>query len=177
MDVMIDIETLNTTPDSVIATIGAVKFNRLKKLQKKSDHDTFYRRIDLDSCKKVGLTASESTVEWWKNQTEESQEEIFSEENRISLKKCLREFSKWLGSHNLKIWSHGDDFDCVILSNAYRKCGIATPWKFWNTRDTRTLFDVKRYNFSKLANRNLHHHALDDAFVQTRAVQDCFIKY
>ena len=47
--------------------------------------------------------------------------------DRQDIKFVLKEFSEWVGNINNYIWGHGDDFDCVILDNAYKCCGIQTP--------------------------------------------------
>ena len=175
MEVMIDLETLDTSPNSVIATIGAVKFNRNEISDDIDDYEKFYRRIDIDSCKEIGLTSSQDTLNWWDSQTKEARKEVFGKKNRVHIKKCLQDFKKWFKGCT-KIWSHGDDFDCVILKNAFDKCGIVAPWKFWNTRDTRTLFDVKNYRYNKKDYVCVEHHALHDAFCQTIALLECFKK-
>ena len=118
MEVMIDLETLDTSPNSVIATIGAVKFDRNKISDDIDDYETFYRKIDLDSCKKIGLTVSKETLSWWNKQPASDRKEIFGKKNRVSIEKCLQEFRDWFRGCT-KIWSHGDDFDCVILKNAF----------------------------------------------------------
>ena len=173
MEVMIDIETLNTKPDSVIATLGAVKFNRNKFCDNIKNYNTFYRRIDLKSCLDIGLTSSKDTIKWWNEQPESAKTEIFDTKNRISIQQCLKEFKEWF-KPCYKIWSHGDDFDCVILKNAYDKCNIEAPWKFWNTRDTRTIFDICGYYFNQNNGTSIVHHSLQDAFRQTIALQECF---
>lgn len=54
-EVMLDLETLSTRTNAVILVIAAIKFNRndpelpLERLQ------TFYRRIDIQSCVEVGM--------------------------------------------------------------------------------------------------------------------------
>jgi len=45
VDIMIDIETLGKSPTSVIATIGAIKFNRKDRLKPMEEMKSFYRRI------------------------------------------------------------------------------------------------------------------------------------
>ena len=64
MEVMIDLETLDTSPNSVIATIGAVKFDRYNISDNIDDYQTFYRKINLKSCEEIGLTTSEETLKW-----------------------------------------------------------------------------------------------------------------
>ena len=60
---MIDLETLATTPDCVVLTIGGVKFdpNTLGE-----STQPFYYRFNVDEQLDKGRTTSESTLEWWK---------------------------------------------------------------------------------------------------------------
>jgi hypothetical protein len=53
----------------------------------------------------------------------------------------------------------------VIMDEAYKRCGMVPPWKFWDERDTRTLYEVagvKNWDLPK----NSKHHALHDCYRQ-----------
>jgi len=82
-DVMVDIETLSTSPNSLILTIGAIKFSRNKEVKKLEDLDTFYVRINQNSCKKLKMDISEDTLDWWNSQSEEARYEAFINKDRI----------------------------------------------------------------------------------------------
>ena len=175
-DVMIDLETLSTKPNAIILTIGAVRFDRNGPQKPIEELDTFYRRIQMQTCIEVGLHHCTETTKWWLSQDTEAKKEAFKMEGRVPLKEMLKEFTNWFGTNkNTKIWGHGDDFDCVVLGSAYRKCDMEPPWKFWNTRDTRTLFDICKFSLNELENTN-HHHALYDAYTQALGVQICMNK-
>ena len=164
-DVMLDLETYSTLPNAVILTIGAIKFNREDDCKKIEDMDVFYRKIDLDS--NINRHADKSTVEWWENQTHEAKHEALGP-GGISLNQALKEFSTWYGDSKY-IWSHGDDFDTVIIADAMRDCKVKLPWKFYETRDTRTLFDLAEiYNYQ--LPKTLKHHALYDCHRQITGV-------
>jgi hypothetical protein len=164
-DVMIDLETYSTLPNAAILTLGAVKFNREDDCKKIEDMEVFYRKIDLDS--NTNRHIDENTVEWWKKQSIEAKNEALGP-GGIKLKKALKEFSNWYGESNC-IWSHGDDFDTVIISDAMRNCNVEIPWKFYETRDTRTLFDLaKVYNYQ--LPQASKHHALYDCHRQIAGV-------
>lgn len=176
-EIMVDLETLSTASNSIILSIGAVKFDRSFELPKIENCEVFYRRINIDSCRKVGLVSSEDTINWWNKQDESVRYEALDNPDRSDLKDVLNDFSKWLGynTFNKKIWGHGDDFDCVILDNAYKCCGLKTPWNFWNTRDTRTLFDIANININDFPITGAHH-ALNDAYRQVKCVKIAFSK-
>lgn len=175
-DIMIDIETLSTNSNSVILTLGAVKFNRGKDIELLENCETFYRRINLDSCMNLGMKMDNETLNWWLEQSNEAKYEALENKDRQDIKFVLKEFSEWVGNINNYIWGHGDDFDCVILDNAYKCCGIQTPWKFWNTRDTRTLFDITKVNLKDVHSEH-EHNSLHDAYRQVKCVKLAFTKF
>jgi exodeoxyribonuclease VIII len=171
-DVMIDLETLNTTPDSVILVIAAVKFSRRGKELSK-DLPFFYKKVTIQSCLDKGLTISKDTQDWWDKQDPEIRKEAFGEP-RVDLKTALVDFKKWIGKEEY-IWSHGSSFDIVILNEALRRCGLKSPWKFWNHRDTRTLFDVAGIKNSDLPQGDKHN-ALADCHRQIAGVNMAYTR-
>ena len=74
---MIDIETLGISPNSVVMTIGAIKFNRIDDIKSIEYMDSFYCRVSKESCLKLGLEINKETEEWWEKQSEEAKYEIF----------------------------------------------------------------------------------------------------
>lgn len=164
-DIMVDIETLSTDPTAVILSIGAIKFKRKGELKKLEDMDRFYTRVSRESCEVLGMHTDHSTVEWWGRQDESVRyEALENPEDRLPIKEALKKFSEWVGKSNY-IWGHGDDFDCVVLNQAYKICGQPVPWKFWNTRDTRTLFDIAGIRNADLP-KNDKHHPIHDCYRQ-----------
>ena len=70
------------------------------------------------------------------------------------------------------VWSHGAIFDIVIIENICRKLQQAVTWKFWEVRDTRTLFDIADLT----VNIEGKHNALADAVAQADVVQKAYKK-
>lgn len=157
--VMIDLETMSTRPYAAICSIGAVKFGSSGTII-----DTFYRKIDLTSCKEVGLHIDKDTVEWWKNQNREALMELVKDTK--PLKEVLAEFSDWFGPKSLEVWGNGSDFDNVILDHAYWACGMQKPWKFRDNRCFRTLKALVQVAPPEM--EGTAHNALDDALAQVR---------
>jgi DNA polymerase III epsilon subunit-like protein len=167
-DVMIDIETLSTQSNALILTIGAVKFNRTTELPSLENCETFYKRINIESCKVLGMHIDPSTENWWSIQDKKTRYEAIENPDRYPIKDVLKEFSKWYKGSKY-IWGHGDDFDCVILTNAYKACKMKVPWQFWNTRDTRTIFDIAGIHVNDVPVTEAHH-ALHDAYRQVKCL-------
>ena len=171
-DIMIDLETLATSPDSAILTIGAVKFDPFGQELKEPAMDSFYLRVDLDSCHELGLVVADDTIKWWSQQDQQAQEEAFGTEGRVSVTDALNQLYKFCWGAK-RVWSHGAGFDIVILETAFRKIGKGYPWQFWQVRDTRTIYDI---GINPDRPEVLKHHALHDAYNQAIGVQNVLRK-
>ena len=178
--VMVDLETCGVVPGSVILTIGAVLFDpwagdlsapELNPLTMADDR-VFYRRVDLDSCLDLDMTRDPDTMKWWSEQDADTRFEAFAADPRIKLREALLQLCMWFkGIDASKIWSHGRSFDVAMVEDACRRVELHIPWKFWNIRDTRTLYDFTGVSPHRQAN---HHHALWDALHQAEAVQRAY---
>jgi hypothetical protein len=169
-DIMIDLETLNTTPDSAILTIGAVKFDPFGSELKEPDMDSFYVKVDLDSCDRIGLTTNDDTIAWWANQSKEAQEAAFDPEGRIDIEDAFAQLYKFCWGAK-RVWANGSCFDIIICEHVYRKVGRAIPWKFWEVRDVRTAFDL---GINPHRPPVTAHHALEDAWNQAVGIQNVY---
>jgi DNA polymerase III epsilon subunit-like protein len=169
-DVMIDLETLDVTPSASILTIGAVKFDPFGDDINEPACEKFYVKVDVDSCDRIGLTVSQDTLGWWAQQSKEAQDEAFSTDGRIHISDAINQLYKFCWGAK-RVWSHGAGFDIIILEHVFRKVEKAVPWRFWEVRDTRTLFDL---GIDPNRPPVLKHHALEDAWNQAVGVQNIF---
>jgi DNA polymerase III epsilon subunit-like protein len=167
-DVMIDLETLDVTPTSTILTIGAVKFDPFGDDLNEPTCIKFYTRVDIDSCDRIGLTVSQSTLDWWAQQSKEAQDEAFGSEDRVDIVSAFEQLYKFCWGAK-RVWSHGAGFDIPICEHVFKKIGKAIPWQFWEVRCTRTLFDI---GINPQRPPVLKHHALEDAWNQAVGVQN-----
>lgn len=168
--VMLDLETLGTTADAVILSIGAVKFDLETGV---IDDAGFYASVSVESNLDKGRRIDEDTLIWWFNQSKGAQE-VFHEP-KIVLGEALESLSEWFEPNpNLKeyyVWSNGADFDLPMLAHAYRQHDWLPPWQFYNSRCFRTYRALPAaQKFGKLNN---DHDALRDAHNQ--AVRACEI--
>ena len=168
MHLMIDLETLATTPNAAILTIGACKFDPTAT----DVHSTYYERIVLETQEDYGRVINEDTLAWWSQQDKQIQEDAFGEgADRIDLKDAMKKlYTFGLGTTN--VWSHGAIFDVVIIEDICRSFQQAVTWKFWEVRDTRTLFDLADVSV-RIEGK---HNALTDAVAQAKAVQQSYQK-
>jgi hypothetical protein len=171
MDVMLDIETLATSPDSVVLTFGAIKFDPFDNT--KEMKDGLYFRVDVDEQISLGRRVDEGTVAWWGSQNEAVREEALGEHDRVSLDDFTRALNKFIVGAD-RIWAQGPVFDIVILENLYRQIGKPVPWQFWQIRDSRTL--LKALGDDREPGAMLHN-ALADCISQAEAVQSAVKRY
>lgn len=152
LHVMLDLETLGTKPGCPIVSIGACTFDR------EGVGDYFYRKIDISS---TNLKAEPETIKWWLKQSAEAREAF---EGGIPHKRATDEFKVWWLDNGCRyVWSHGASFDPPVLTAAI---DIA-PWKFWDIRDTRTLYELAGIQPDRKT--GTAHNALDDAINQAKA--------
>lgn len=171
MDVMLDLETLATSPNSVILTFGAIKFDPFDSTKEMSDG--LYFRINVDEQIALGRHVDEGTVAWWGTQNEQVREEALGEHDRVSLEDFTKALNKFVLTAD-RIWAQGPVFDIVILENLYRMLNKPCPWPYYSIRDSRTL--LKALGDDREGGALLHN-ALADAVSQAQAVQSAVKRY
>lgn len=171
MDVMLDLETLATTPDCVILTFGAVKFDPFDGT--KPMDQGIYFRVNVDQQIELGRRVDDDTVAWWGRQNDAVREEALGEHDRVELEEFARQLNKFIANAT-RVWAQGPTFDIVILENLYRQLGKPTPWQFYKIRDSRTL--LKALGDDREPGELLHN-ALADCVSQAQAIQSAVKRY
>ena len=164
LQVMMDIETYGTAPNSCVVIIGAYCFDTKKPLEGKH----FYERIKPESAVRAGLMMDQDTVDWWSKQTPEARAEM----DRATVEggelvDVLGHFSDWykalLQENDLKkipVWGNGATFDNVLVACAYRVLDKKLPWNYRADRCYRTLSALwPNVPFERVG---VYHNALDD---------------
>jgi hypothetical protein len=163
---MLDFETFGTKPGSMIRSIAAVMFTP----NVPGTGNEFYMNVDVESQKTVGLTQDPDTVRWWSQQGEAAKAVLEKDQKPITL--VLSSFHAWYRANHVKaVWAQGSNFDPVIWEGVCRALGQTTPWKFWETRDTRTAYDLGHFNPKSERFIGVPHYALDDCKHQIKCVQ------
>src|ERR1700722_9462483 len=105
--VMIDLETLGSTPGCAILSIGAVEFCPALDVLGKE----LYVNIDLQSCFSYGLSAEGQTFYWWLKQSDQARYALMLDNK--SLHKGLELLTEFLQVQleGCFVWSHGSSFD------------------------------------------------------------------
>lgn len=166
--VMVDLETMGTTPGSAIVSLGATVFDPVEGTLGAQ----LYVPIDLASCLRLGLQEDPATRSWWSRQSAEAQA-VLTDPDRVDLTVALDRFDAfWRMVGGAEFWAHGPNFDETLLGAAYRVAGRRAPWSFWNTRCTRTIYAAARIAPNRA--KGIHHNALQDAVNQAEAVIEGF---
>lgn len=169
---MIDLETFGTGNNAAIVQIGAVVFDMFTP-------SVIQRQwtIPLQWSILAGGEVDASTVEWWRKQSDLARASI-RDVNRggdHTLISVLTELSNVYDENTCeRVWSHGLIFDVPILDGYYRRLALAVPWKYRDTRDTRTLFDLAQNIGWVKPLRSTAHTAVADAMAQADDVRSAW---
>lgn len=189
-DLMTDLETLGTSDDSVILSIGAISFDPFATHDSLVDEEgnyvcpTFYRVLHVPTQKNRMI--NKDTMEWWQGASRaDAWKEIQEDPNKQHLTPVLDEFWDWIVDNcgGGKAWACAPSFDIDMLSHAFRETGICKvkgskddfPIKFWNNMDVRTIEQFvfgQKYRGAKLERAGTFHNALDDCITQAMMLQD-----
>lgn len=174
MHCMLDLETLGTTPNSVVLSAGAVYFTKEQGIIKES-----YSVFSVKKQLKMGRVMDTDTLQWWMKQSPEARkvlDEAFeSREPHNLANQIMRDLAdlkndKQLDDFkNLKIWGNGANFDVVLAESFFLYEYDSIPWKFWNVNCFR-MFNKLTKCRDKVKREGVHHNALDDARYQAQCV-------
>lgn len=186
MDLMVDIETLDTKPGGVILSIGALFFDRKTGLC--PGEGMFHVELNIENQALWGGTVSKDTMDWWMRTDPEHIERVMSDEyqaaNTVSVQDALTQLNEFCSKHYLSsqefnldgIWSQGD-MDQQMIAALYRKAALNLPnfkpdlpWPYWRFRDTRTAYDLANFDPKTVERTGRHHHALDDCIHQAKCL-------
>jgi DNA polymerase III epsilon subunit-like protein len=163
-NIMIDLETLATSTDAVILSIGAVKFNDDGVF----DDKCLYAVCSTDS--QLERHISQSTLVWWMEQGDAAKR-VFSDPNKMTLEEALHEVKAYIDRDDYLLWSNGADFDIPILNHALKHAGLEPMVKHWNHRCFRTMKEEYKM-VQKPPFDGTQHNALMDAIHQAKWLCD-----
>ena len=157
--VMVDIETMGTSPTSPILTIGAVLFDPHEQNDVQTLEDRgFLRRVDISDALKNSGGVEPDTLKWWLQQ-EDAAIKALVEGETVTLQQAMLDFRNYCVDRNVELerkffpgwseypvgcilWAKSPDFDCKILENACKAVNERMPLVFWQYRCVRTLQDL-----------------------------------
>lgn len=143
MHIMIDLETLGTSPVTApIIQIGAVAFSLTG--DGPAERAPLFH-VTIEAASSMGPPFNRridpSTVAWWAKTDPALLVEIL-EGKGMPLDHGLRALTEWftrIGEAPEGLWSNGPTFDVVMLELAYQQAHLPIPWSYRAIRDMRTM--------------------------------------
>jgi hypothetical protein len=168
-NVMLDLETLGVTPNSIILSIGAVEFDESNL------GDVFHMGIDYEDQVKRDMHVDASTAMWWLGQDQAAQQALLKiTAGALSLPVVLTKFAAAFKNWDKKrLWCNGASFDIPLLVAAHKKSNLIQPWRYSNEMDMRTIKGLFGKEAWKLhaEKPTVAHDGLADAIAQARSLQ------
>ncbi len=167
---MLDLETFGTEAGCVIRSVGAVQFDpRTPKLGKE-----LYYNIEEEEQIALGAFKDPSTVKWWEQQGQSAKDVLLKDQ--MGLKHVVNSVANFFKDNKIQfVWAQGSNFDPVLWEATAKLVGCKVPWRFYNTRDTRTVYQTAGFNTKSLPRKGIYHYALDDCKHQVRCVYKSFM--
>jgi hypothetical protein len=174
--IMLDLETLDTGPRSVVTQVGIIAFGL-------NDPETEIRRIaeylpaqpQIDVLKR---TISFATILWWMDQEDAARKRLKDsgsndlEELQALIRSIHRKVSdliRSVGENNVEVWARGPQFDVVNLESLFIDCGLTVPWRYDTIMDLRTLGRLAELKSDSVGREGLIPHvAVEDCKFQIR---------
>lgn len=173
--IMLDLESLDTGPRSVVTQVGIIAFPI-------DDPDTEMRRISefLPAQPQMELerTISFQTVLWWIDQDDAARKRLKDSAGNDmeellalvrSIHRKLSDLIRSVGEQNVEIWARGPQFDVVNLESLFVDCGLFAPWRYDTVMDLRSLGRLAGVKSESIDREGLIPHvAVEDAKFQIR---------
>lgn len=151
LEILIDLETLDTTPTSIVTQLAAATFTREEgRVQIIDELD-----LHLDPWEQLRTRRSYSPETIAFHQQHRTLPAGTDHEHPADALDALRHFAE--GTTTVWIW--GSDFDRPILEDLAHQHGRTLPWKYWQLRDARTVWKVA---FADARPARRPHRAIED---------------
>ena len=171
--IMIDIETLATTPDAVVTQM-AFKAVDSDDPNEDINADAFY--LPLTPQTDLGRKIDPETVIWWLGQDEKARRR-FQENSGGDFNVLVAFVRSFVAKINqiiesvddYQIWAKPPTFDIVILESLFDSVGESAPWEFRKVYDLRTMMDLAGVKKEDVDQHDIVPHvALEDCRLQLR---------
>jgi exodeoxyribonuclease VIII len=174
---MIDIETLGTSHNAAIFSIGAAFFDPVTG----DIGAEIYIQVDWADGLNNGAVVDPSTLKFWLKQPAEARSELLSNEGeRLGEIDALDTLTAFIEKHGVMervyVWAKSPSFDCSLIRDMFNRIDFVDNaeylWRFWNERDVRTVEALaKQFNIPlPYKKADVTHHALEDVRGQIRNV-------
>ncbi len=144
--VMIDIETLDVGPRSLITQIAAIAFD-MEDEEKLIHGGTFNAMLPMEPQLKLlsPRTISAETLNFWMQQKDvvrKKFEGVIDDQYSsllIHLQTLHMTVRNAIKGADYMIWARGPQFDIVNVESLLHDCGLDAPWRYNRVADLRTI--------------------------------------
>tara|TARA_R110002167_G_C12707228_1_gene655138 strand:- start:32023 stop:32577 length:555 start_codon:yes stop_codon:yes gene_type:complete len=174
--VMIDIETMASSKDAAVISIGLAEFNPITG----EIVSTLEVRNTLKAQRELGRRFDPATVEWWLTQSKPAQMALLAKPRYDDPAKMMKEVDTYLNGicssqWDLALWAKGPSFDLTICRDLAEMCEVRWKGHFSREYCVRTMLMIAKANQwdDILAMEpTIAHGALSDAEHQARQVME-----
>ena len=168
---MLDLETIGTTPRAVVLQAGWCIFDTGAELPGPPRGSN----VDIDSCIRNGGEVTDGAVRYWLRQPELARESVAAEGQGIEFVLASL-VGEYIEEGCAELWAHSPSFDVVIVEHYMRQLGIAVPWTYKGVRDTRTFWAAAELSGWRRPGLQglVSHIAWEDAVAQAHDVQSAY---
>lgn len=160
---MIDFETLATSPRAKVLSLGAV----YRGINHNGEVATVEKEWFFNLKTQGNRVEDQPTIDWWAKQSPQARL-VFDQCNfkGQDLGFWVEEFKSWVDNfHDVKIWGNGALFDIAIVNDIFDQFSTPKPWKYHNEMCYRTMAKMCGVGKGNRL-RGTVHNALDDARFQ-----------
>lgn len=186
--VIYDFETLSQNPvNGIVINFAAIRYDETRF---ESNPYTFEELIESahfikfdtkEQAEVYGRRPDKGTLEWWSKQNAEARSMLDPSDEDVSITE-LYSFCKGISLEPKRVYTRGNSFDPVFLSQLMIQTGNKEPWAWWNLRDTRSLIDGMTMGIdfdNKFMPENIegfiHHNPIHDVALDVMRMQSLYI--
>lgn len=174
LGIMLDIETLDIGPRSIITQIGMVAFDMDDQDAPRESYG-IYLSLEGQLNLIPPRTISGSTLNFWIKQDPKIRDVMFesiAECDAYSLPASLNHFirtlNEWVGERkDWTLFSRGPQFDVVNVESLLHDYSVRAPWKYNQVMDLRTIMRIANVQTSEVTSKwSGSHDAVSDCQFQ-----------
>jgi len=154
MNYIIDFETLDVVPSTVVINLALLKFDpdrflREPYLYQELLNNCCYIKFNVEEqVKKYHRTLNKDTLKWWNDQNTIIKAQVLPSNKDVSIDTLNRFLMDNIDFTSYKnLFSRGTDFDPLILKSVLESCGRKLPVHWGSIRDTRSFIEGMSFGF------------------------------
>lgn len=151
--IVYDFETLSQDAfDGVVVNLALLKFDEDRFVDnpytfQELVEDCFFIKFDVKEQVEVyGRKIQPSTIAWWDEQSTEARRMLKPSPEDVSISELYSYLTEEVQMQECnRVYTRGNTFDPIYLKSVLRHFDKEDPAKWWNIRDTRSLFEGMTY--------------------------------